>query len=509
MDSSEYCGLIRSRIRTFESQYRQISKSVEMFGRYNTWVYFKCNNLVIDTASPSNKNIILQTWEYNKNGSGTANDFTLRICYNFSEATEYYKLPDIHYVEKALCLDTIVKNEEGKVKGFKSVSDKLKCKFRYGYINVGTDGTQLLSPEYEGMITGCVPELRDNMLFYTITGVSGAFGGKEQKFNFDAVSNKKATDLAYETLNKYYGTGFESSPFKEKISKPYSIIDKTGDAGLKSNEKEQDFGSVEGRTVFKYVSYILSRVNFDDFLKAKGINKDDIPEGKEPYCGYYIDDASNAIVIDIIDPSNILKKSYYSSDDPDNALLASESVKYDSSVVFEYPNKSQNFILSFTPSLDLKQIWVQTIYSDEDGKRWGIDDAGKLVLTNSASTEDDIFTITKIDNGDKEVPATSQIALDGTGTNDSSNEDDKSTVDTAESKMSATSFSQAVNQIYEATMSCMGIPADIPLQTRIKITPILMGTPYLFEGSYMVKKCSDRIDSSGYITEMSLLRLTS
>ena len=506
-DNANYNMSIKNRIRTFENQFSRISKSIEIYGRYNTWVHFECNGLVLDTANPKNKNLILQTWEYNKNGSGTANNFTLRICYNFSEASEMYNLPDIHYVEEALCLDKIVENPDGSLAGFLSAADKLSCRFRYGYINVGSESDQILSPEYEGQITGCTPELRDNMLFYTITGVSGVFGGKDAKFSFQKIEGWKATDLAWDVLNKYYGSGYADNGLKYTINKPYKIINKTATSGIRTKEREQNFDPVNGDTVFGYVTRVLKSAKYHD---EDELSK--IPDDEKPYCTFYVDDYEHAIVIDVVDPKNTINNGYYSNEnvsENDSTSNNSDSVNYDTSVVFEYPNKNQNFILSFTPSFDLKTVWSGVIYSDKNKARWGIDEGGNLLVAKNIN-ESGFLTVTK--TTDTTAVSGSVISSNGSGTNDTtSNGPNKENVPdsntTKEDATAASTFSEAVNQEYSATLSCLGIPADIPIQTRLKIVPILNGSPYMFQGSYMVKTCSDRIDSSGFITEMSLFRL--
>lgn len=514
-EDTNYLNSIKTRIRDFESQYATISRSVEMFGRYNTWLHFECNGLVIDTASPKNTNIILQTWEYDKNGSGYANNFTLRICYNFMESADLYKKETIHYVENALCLNKVM-NTSDTTKAMVKTVNKMKCKFRYGYINVGVNSSQVLSPWYEGQVLHCKPELRDNMLFYEITGVSTAYGGSNvAKLNFPEVKGWKATDLAWDTLNKYYGAGRKDNEYKDAVPEDYQIVNKTDADGLRSKEKEQDFKAVNGVTVFDYVqNYVLKNVPLEGYFKDNEESKMKIKEiqksGNSPYYALIIDDSKEAngkksIVIDLVDPTGTIKQTYYEAGEQDQ--LADNGNNYDTNIVFRYPTKDQDFIQSFTPDVDLKLIWTQTVFSDSDAKRWGLDEGGNLVSTSEVG-ENGFTTFTRTD-GEVGSATTNQTQTDSSGESgtatDNAKKDDE--VQTTENNRTAASFAEASDLNYSASLSCLGIPADIPILTRIKISPILNGCEYMFGGIYIIRGCKDRIDSSGYITEMDLFRL--
>lgn len=264
--SNDYINSVRNRIKTFETQYNAIKESVNKYGRYNTWLYFKCNGLELDTAAQDkmHKHLILQTWEHNKNGSGAANDFTLRICYNFTEAAEQYRNSDINYVDKALCLNEIIKDENGYAKAVKSNASKMKCKFRYGYINVGDNNEQILSPEYEGMVLHCKPELRDGMLFYEISGVSSIYTSINHQFDFKGVSSKRAPDVAADVLNEYFGDNNSHSPYKGYAK--YKIVNKAEKSTLYSEENTQDFKAIQGLSVFDYVRTILGQADLSKYI---------------------------------------------------------------------------------------------------------------------------------------------------------------------------------------------------------------------------------------------------
>lgn len=518
-----YMDSVRSRITDFETCYNKMSRHLEMYSNYTTWLHFECNGLVIDTANPKNKNLILQTWEYNKNGSGYANDFTLRICYNFSEASELYKEPDIHYVEMAIGANKYLQDGEGKLKAFQENSEKLKCKFRYGYINVDSSTPSLLSPEYTGMILKCTPELRDNMLFYTISGRSLIYGGssnsnnnlseldkklKDIKIQFPDVDGTqwRATDLAWDILNKYFGDKrSENKKYVNVVKQEYAIVNKTAALGLREKEKNMT-ETIKGGSysVFEYVNKVLSQADVArSYFSDEEIEKMD--DSAKPYYTVYIDDVNcvdgkPCIVIDIVDPSNTIYQSYVKNGEEDQLKNYN---KYDSSVIFEYPKKDQNFILSFVPDLNLMLLWTQVLFSDSNVERWGITAGGNLI--KSDTTDDNGYTTVTIESNQDSAH------VDGTSAQDQTDNADKDLdpKETTESRVAAKSFTEAANLCYTASLSCLGIPADIPIMTRIQIIPILNGCKYMFQGTYIVKSCSDRIDSSGYITEMQLMRLQS
>ena len=145
-------------------------------------------------------------------------------------------------------------------------------------MNVGTNSAQVLSPNYEGMVTSCVPELRDNMLFYTIKGVSGTFGGHDSRtFSFPAVKNKKATEVAKTILENYYGEGYKDPGNKENqngfmyaLTEPYEIINRAEAYSDKEGTIEL---SSTNNTVFGYVNNVLNSANFSNYLKEEEMKK--------------------------------------------------------------------------------------------------------------------------------------------------------------------------------------------------------------------------------------------
>ena len=70
------------------------------------------------------------------------------------------------------------------------------------------------------------------------------------------------------------------------------------------------------------------------------------------------------------------------------------------------------------------------------------------------------------------------------------------------------SYATAVQYNYSANLTTLGIPADIPLGTIIRIRPIINGKEYHYGGYYMINKTTDRIDTNGYTTEYELFKLT-
>lgn len=140
------------------------------------------------------------------------------------------------------------------------------------------------------------------------------------------------------------------------------------------------------------------------------------------------------------------------------------------------------------------------VISDNDAKQYGIDEGGRFVFSDQ--TDDSGWsTVTSVDNP---TSASSTVPTSVSGENGGSNAQE---VDSKESGSGQASMTRAFDVIFNASLACLGIPSDIPILTRIKITPILNGSKYWFAGIYTIKKCSDRIDSSGYITEMEVTRM--
>ena len=63
--------------------------------------------------------------------------------------------------------------------------------------------------------------------------------------------------------------------------------------------------------------------------------------------------------------------------------------------------------------------------------------------------------------------------------------------------------------IYKASMTTLGIPAEIQILTSFMITPLIYGQPHNTAGVYQVLSVTDSLSSQGYTTEFSLNKVGS
>ena len=69
-------------------------------------------------------------------------------------------------------------------------------------------------------------------------------------------------------------------------------------------------------------------------------------------------------------------------------------------------------------------------------------------------------------------------------------------------------WSQAVNNLaYTASLTMIGLPCEVMINTVIKIVPLIYGVQHFSAGYYVVTGVTDEISQNGYTTQISLMRL--
>lgn len=69
------------------------------------------------------------------------------------------------------------------------------------------------------------------------------------------------------------------------------------------------------------------------------------------------------------------------------------------------------------------------------------------------------------------------------------------------------SWAEAVQYPYTATLVTLGIPCEIPITGRIKVVPMIYGKPHASAGVYMVLGIRDMITTAGFQTEWELMKI--
>lgn len=497
MSSSE------DRVKEFEKVYKQMSTNINMYHKYEPWLTFSLINdyenesitaLTIDTYSSkitvrfANQSstvcpIMLTNFEYDKNGSGSANSFTLTFAFDPTERNDSGgKLLDSMIIDKALTVSSFFRRDSNEYRAIDTIA-KHKCYMRFGY---AYNGEMIQSPEYYGQALSAKSELRDGMIYYTITGYSSityiadfklditTMGKRE---NGDVTEGKRASSMMATAIysafksdgdsgcevnveGDYYPDLVGTKVKSNLTAKALGVLYK----GMKVNIKNNVTSS--GTTSDRDIIIEETSAGLFDFLKSLSAsadlkcNDDKKEKDKRATLAYTLEELDNELNFEI----------YINEPTEDTANTTKE---LQSNIVYEYPTKNNNIVKSFTPDFNFETIWNKDIFLDDNdkAKSWFIDKDNV-----ARSYEDPNNTSFLIGDKGKEAK-------------------------------SITTFSNAIQLAYNAELTTIGIPADIPIGTIINIKPIINGQEYHYAGKYMVTKTIDRIDTNGYTTEYELFKI--
>lgn len=496
---------LQKRLTKFKDVFNQLNNTIDTYNRFQPWLLFRIVNvyeggtekevLTIDTfnaqatvtdiqtkASYKISNIMLINFEYDKNGSGEANSFTLTFAFNPNEKQDSGgQLINPQVIDQALIVSSYFSfNEEtATYRAIKSIG-KHKCYMRYGY---DFGNSVLQTPEYYGQALKCKSELRDNLIYYTITGYSSLTYLKDSKVTFGEVGTQKEKDdgsteiengqraslIMAAAIYSCFGGGdsssvsgfttesisFFSNENQDAIRNVTSDLYKGDKITIVNQVEEGEENQIyvprsDGKTLFDYLEDVKSRADLT-------CNAERAEDEKKATLAYKIEEHDKEV-----------KFTIYVSE-PTEVAVKKQAEKYITDIVYEYPSMTNNIVKSFTPDFNFETYWSGDIFTDEAFQSFQLNSAGGIVKSldrNNTTTQRAIQTQT------------------------------------------ASTFSNVIkNAVYTADMTTVGIPADIPIGTIITVSPIINGYKYHYSGSYMILKTIDRIDTNGYTTEYELFKL--
>lgn len=135
---------------------RSVIEKLRNRSDFTTFIYFRVNNLELDTRDPSPNKQYVVSLTNEKNGSGYANSFSLTVTF-----TNYDTKTIKEFEDSFIMTDNIGKK------------DKNLCRLKYGYVRTAEGEEELSTPEYEGRLLDFKMNIRDNFISYTFTGYSG------------------------------------------------------------------------------------------------------------------------------------------------------------------------------------------------------------------------------------------------------------------------------------------------------------------------------------------------
>lgn len=501
MPDNEYA--LRNR-KSFENCFNVLNKNLDKYGQYVPWLLFKIRNqysetdirdaLVIDTynstatitlpngRSQKLSHIMLLNFEYNKSGAGTANTFSITFAFNPAEKQDNAgQLIDPEIIDQALMTSTILEidktSDTQKTNAVNAIA-KHQVYMRMGYAcdSENASTSKLTSPEYFGQALGASSELRDGLIIYTITGYSNitylmnlkvTIPERGTKSSGETAGGWKVSDAMWDAIAMYFGDDDKGIHIEDRdknvpdfhkiFPNKTVIIDNLTPEYL--NEQEVYISpSGENETLWQYLDRIKKLVKFP-------IN-DELEEASRITIDWRIEEYDNKMhfYIYVLDPRIPGEGNSYNITDNDSRYV---------NVVYEYPTKTNNIVRSFTPDFKFETVWGSDIIAEnpENSTSYYVDEKG------------DVYSF-----------------YDIRSYNDSLSGNDKFT--------SLASYASSIQYNYSANLTTLGIPADIPLGTIIRIRPIINGKEYHYGGYYMINKTTDRIDTNGYTTEYELFKLT-
>lgn len=468
---------------------------------YAVWIIFSIGPLTLTTATnnysligSSNSKVItnlLMSLEYCKNGSGQANSFTLDIAYTPDMLNVSKYKGDVNYIDLVL-------------------SSYRDCTIRYGY---SVDGKQLLSPSYKGSILDFEVSIDSQILKYTIKGYSSIVSLTEAQQNYprlcveqssndtgDGGDGDKSNSSSSKSVAKAYnedGTEDTSGtyasilndtnaidPIKlvklvlenavgEKTNYGYKII-------VEDNAKASSLPEIKASSntsVFEYVNNVLSLAS--DHETSNQSSKENT-SGSKTNTKSNSSNPKDDSKTNNIEVADKIVFGYTISDKSDNKTIT--IYKYDPKddkktidMIFEVCGKDtivKSFETSFKGSVLSALVGTQS-NNDSKDKPVNVDAEGNIISDNM-----NLLNITPI--GDAKFDSLSE----------------------------QTNWAVAVHHCYKATLTTLGIPCEIPINTKFNIVPTIYEQEHHTGGYYCCTKVTDNIDNQGFSTTMELMKLS-
>lgn len=441
-------------IERFDNMIEKVCNMIEKQGPiYSVWIRFQIgqnNPITFNTSSTDLKENLIAELSMEKQGAGIGNSFNLRINYdpfNHGQNTkDKIELLDALIADFA-SYDFIMDNElfDAKLRGY----------IQYGYNY--TEDTNMVSPKYEFLLSkaSSVIDWSSGMTVYTFEGVSYLTPKCNLLCNFDAIGQDgsslwKLTDLVRWILYYYYGD--PDNPPEPYISKGTDcanteeryLIDVPKE--LQEDSPEIEYKAVTDKNPFEYCEMVMNgRMAKSDEEKYK--NKELTDAQKPKYMLSITDQAGKKTI----------HMSYINPNNGEN----NKRLKFQ----FSWNQKTKNIVQQWEPEVNLYYFLIKQAslnYQKRDLDR---------ILTSDAGEEEKINAQKKFDD-------------------------------------QVDSLSNQAYELYNSTLTTVGIPGDLPPCVEIDIIPKITESVSRTQGVYSTIAISDRISTKGlYTSTFKLFRL--
>ena len=425
---------------------------------YTTWIKFQIGKdedpLIFDSSSTNpQKNLIAQL-DFNKSGAGVTNDFTLLIQYDPFNMGQTSNQDTIEKLDEyvARVISSTIGNDVGALIGY----------LQYGY-NSASDSS-LVSPRYEFFITNATTEVKfeSGLSTYTFTGTSTISADCDNVTNFPARENANILQVIEETLYYWFGTEEYPAPHVQGIkptNNDYKYKINIEDDLYNDSLKGQTINAMTGVTPWTYCESILNQFYLTDSESKSELYQDveNLSYAMRPRFAMYIDDAQKTIRVTHIVPK------LYKDDDGSVKYDYSEKSLLSLDYTFSWGYNRQNLVVGWKPEA---QTYVYLIRR-----------ARKLRLEeqlNKAKMSNDI-------NAEETIK---ELQEELTDVNDD------------------------LNEMFDAQLQTIGIPADVPIGVEVGVEPHILETVSRLAGIFVIVGASDTITSNGiFSTTYKLFRI--
>ena len=455
-------------------------------GRPIYTMYFKMtlnnnNQVLVDTTSQDWDENCLVSFKNELNGSGEANQFTLGLLFKPNDRN----IKSIRTLEaKLLSNVTIYKdNDNGELKDLDALYSA--CSFQYGY----GDDEKMRSPMYSGMILDYDCSLENGNLKYIITGVAGLSPMSESRLSpkDEYLKDENGNEID-EPLR--FIENIVRIELKEKGLYTFKLLD-----DIKSEEvvtAGEDYKTFNQKNIFEIISDILSGcMTKEQYDAMSGAPSSSTPGPNQ----------QKRIL-----PSQKQMFNFYVS----NVPVEEDGKKYQGTIyIYKMPSangeENKDSAESVSADLGITFNWFGPGSEGYNGivKSWNPKYDGSLLLGLAVNllTHDNSTTYYSM-NADGDVIKVQGLgaAREGTLTNDT-NDKILSTI------QEYSNWSFVTQYPYQATMTTIGCPCEVPMTGKIKINALMGEELHHSSGIYMVLKKTDTINNSGFWSDFELFKI--
>lgn len=472
----------------FEYTMNQVNKMInQKQPTYSPWIRITlgdddATSVTFNTASTSLKQNLIVSLSIDKTSAGTCNQFTLNVYYDpFNMGQEAANavngLDDI--IAKALEFD--LSDTSG--------ANNLTATIQYGYNNTGDE--DIVSPKYKLFLTNatCDTEFASGLTTYTFEGCSMLGPECDLSVEFPAFEDKKLVQTVANILYQYYGdpsdtsvkvdsgiTPREASP-KYKINIPDSLYNTSPTISRNATTTASPFN---------YCTTLLKgQMTTDDQNSNEYSDTSKLKYNQIPRYSLSISDSNKSIDLSYISPK----------DTRDNSQNISISTP------FTWSTQQPSIVAKWKPEVDLRLYLIQkakllnakTLIDNLSNGSETLTEEGVSSATKSLSTLSSSFGIP--DTWSDKISAAS------------SSEEKAKIISDAVYEIQLKYLNSTVAEMYNAELTLVGIPADIPNCCELTIIPRVLESVSRTSGIYYVIGATDNINSDGtFVTILKLMR---